>query len=298
MDTNQPVDRTADRQSALSLAFMQSHPVQAARVLEALDPQASAAVFERAAARIGAGVMAAMLPRQASRCVAALSDARALELLSAMQMQATVSLLRYLPPERRNPLIAGLPTASSLASSVLLGFDQNALGAWADPSVIMLPAATRAADALARVRQTEVSHLAVFVTDEARHLLGVVPLPTLLRAPDIATLATLMRPAPAVLMALAPIAGAPAHPGWASASALPVVESGDRLLGVMTHDAMIRALRRNEAPESTESGADIGMPGLMARACWQTVVGLVAVCLPLLPQVPPVWPASGGDDER
>ena len=294
MDANRPVDREA----ALSLAFMQAHPVQAARVLEALDPQASAAIFERAAARIGAGVMAAMLPRQASRCVAALSDARALELLSAMNMQATVSLLRYLPPERRNPLIAGLPTASSLASTMLLGFDQDALGAWADPSVIMLPASTRAADALARVRQTEVAHPAVFVTDEARRLLGVVPLPSLLRAPDVATLATLMQPAPAVLMALAPLAGAPAHPGWASASALPVVESGDRLLGVMTHDAMTRALRRHQAAEPSESHVDTGLAGLMARACWQTVVGLVAVCLPLMPRVPPVWPEPRGDDER
>ena len=154
------------------------------------------------------------------------------------------------------------------------------------------------ADALAPVRQTEVGHPAVFVTDEARRLLGVVPLLSLLRAPDVATLATLMQPAPAVLMALAPLAGAPAHSGWASASALPVVESGDRLLGVMTHDAMTRALRRHQVPEPSESHADIGLAGLMARACWQTVVGLVAVCLPLMPRVPPVWPEPRGDDER
>jgi hypothetical protein len=120
----------------------------------------------------------------------------------------------------------------------------------------------------------------------------------LLRAPDVATLATLLQPAPAVLMALAPLASAPAHPGWASASALPVVESGDRLLGVMTHDAMTRALRRNQSPESAEAGANIGLPALMARACWQTVVGLVAVCLPLTPSVPPLWPEPGADDER
>jgi magnesium transporter len=294
MDANAAIDRKA----ALSLAFMQAHPVQAARVLEALPATASASVFERAPARIGAGVMAAMLPRQASCCVAELSDARALELLVAMNMQATVSMLRYLPRERRNQLVASLPAASALASTVLLGFDEDSVGAWADPSVIMLPSVARATDALDRVRQTEVSHPAVFVTDDARRLLGLVPVPALLRAPEAATLATLMQRAPAVLMALAPLAGASAHPGWALASALPVVESGDRLVGVLTHDAMTRALQRNQGPEAHDVAREIGLPGMVVRSYWQTVVGLVGVCLPLTPSVPPVWPKQGGNDER
>lgn len=294
MAANPPVDRKA----ALSLAFMQAHPVQAARVLEALPAAASALVFERAPARIGAGVMAAMLPRQASRCVAELSDARALELLVAMNMQATVSMLRYLPRERRNQLVASLPAASALTSTVLLGFDEDSVGAWADPSVIILPASARAADALDRVRQTEVNHPAVFVTDDARQLLGLVPVPALLRAPEAATLATLMQRAPAVLMALAPLAGASAHPGWALAWALPVVESGDRLVGVLTHDAMTRAQQRNQAPEASDAAREIGLPGMVVRSYWQTIVGLVGVCLPLMPGVPPVWPQPGDGDER
>lgn len=294
MAANPPVDRKA----ALSLAFMQAHPVQAARVLEALPAPASALVFERAPARIGAGVMAAMLPRQASRCVAELSDARALELLVAMNMQATVSMLRYLPRERRNQLVASLPAASALTSTVLLGFDEDSVGAWADPSVIILPAGARAADALDRVRQTEVNHPAVFVTDDARRLLGLVPVPALLRAPEAATLATLMQRAPAVLMALAPLAGASAHPGWALAWALPVVESGDRLVGVLTHDAMTRAQQRNQAPEANDAAREIGLPGMVVRSYWQTIVGLVGVCLPLMPGVPPVWPQPGDGDER
>lgn len=289
---------TTDRKATLSLAFMQAHPVQAARVLEALPATASASVFERAPARIGAGVMAAMLPRQASRCVAELSDARALELLVAMNMQATVSMLRYLPRERRNQLVASLPAASALASTVLLGFDEESVGAWADPSVIILPTGARAGDALDRVRQTEVNHPAVFVTDDARRLLGLVPLPALLRAPEAATLGTLMQRAPAVLMALAPLASAPDHPGWALAWALPVVESGERLVGVLTHDAMARALQRNQAPEVLGAEPDAGLPSMVVRSCWQTIVGLVGACLPLMPSVPPVWPQQQGSDER
>lgn len=288
----------SEHEAALSLAFMQGHPANAARVLEALPIGEAAALFDRAPARIGGGVMAAMLPRQASACVAALSDARALELLATMNMQSMVSLLRYIPEARRQTLVGGLPTASALASAILLGYDEDTLGAWADPSVVMLPPETRAADALARVRQTEVVHSAVFVTDASRRLAGLVSLATLLRAPEGATLATLMHSPAAVLRAHAPLASATSHPGWTHASALPVVEPGERLLGVMTHDALTRALRRDQA-ETGAAAAVVTLPGLMARGYWETLSGMLSACLGLMPRVGPVVPVEqGADDER
>lgn len=286
-----------ERRASLSLAFMQGHPANAARVLEAVSVQEATTLFDRAPARIGAGVMAAMLPRQASACLAQLSDARALELLATMPMQATVSLLRYMPEARRQTLVGGMPTASALASSILLGYDEDTLGAWADPSVIMLPPETRAVDALARVRQTEVLHPAVFVTDASRHLAGLVALATLLRAPELATLATLMHSPAAVLRANAPLASAASHPGWTHSSALPVVEPGERLLGVMTHDALARALRRDrEEPEADTAAASL--PSLLVRGYWETLSGMVSAGLGLMPRVGPVAPVEGGVDER
>ena len=79
-----------------------------------------------------------MLPRRAARCLAALDDARALELLAPMGTQPTVAVLRHLPSARRQALIAGLPTAAALASTLLLGYAEDTLGAWADPDVVML----------------------------------------------------------------------------------------------------------------------------------------------------------------
>lgn len=294
--TESLVSLAPEHEAALSLAFMQGHPSSAARVLEALPISEAAALFDRAPARIGGGVMAAMLPRQASTCVAALSDARALELLATMNMQAMVSLLRYIPEARRQTLIGGLPTASALASALLLGYDEDTLGAWADPSVIMLPPETRAADALARVRQTEVAHPAVFVTDASRRLAGLVGLATLLRAPDGAKLATLMQSTAAVLRANAPLASATSHPGWTHASALPVVEAGERLLGVMTRDALTRALRRDQV-ESETTGPVLTLPGLLALGYWETLSGMVSTGLTLMPRVAPVVSIEQGADD-
>jgi magnesium transporter len=270
-------------EQALSLAFMRGHPEQAARVLDALPVDEAALLFDRAPARVGASVLAAMLPRRAASCITALPDARALELLAPMGTQAAVSVLRHLPEPRRRVLIADLPTAASLASSLLLGFTEDTVGAWADPDIVMLAPETRAADALERMRQSAAAHSQLFVADAERRLSGVVSLAALLRAPADTTLGSLMQPTAEVLAAHAPLSSAPAHPGWEHSSVLAVVEPGERLIGVMTRDALARAVRRSMPPPAPDG--DATLPALLARGYWQTLTALIASGLALLPRV-------------
>lgn len=282
---------------ALSLAFMRAHPVQAARVLEALTAEQAAALFERAPARLGAAVLAAMLPAWAARCVTTLNDARVLDLLAPMGTQPAVAVLRHLPDTRRRMLASGLPTAFALASTLMLGHAEDTLGAWADPDIVMLPAETRASDALAQMRGTTSAHPTVFVADAERRLVGLVPLTRLLQAPAAATLATLTTRPAAVLSAHAPLTATPAHPGWAHSSSLPVLSRGERLLGVMTRDALTRALRQTaDADGAVHPGLGPTLPTLLAQGYWQALSGLIEVTLRLLPRVAPAWPTTGPDD--
>ncbi len=276
-----------DRDSALSLAFMRTHPAAAARVLEGLPAAAAGALFERVPARVCADVLGAMLPRQAAGCIAGLGDARILELLPPLGTQGTVALLRHFPEARRRTLIAGLPTGAALASALLLGYTEDTLGAWADPDVVTLPAETTAAAALERLRQVSSLHAQVFVVTAARQLGGVVAWHTLARAPAAATLGTLLQRPLAVLPAHSPLAGAVAHPGWELASALPVVEPGERLVGVMTRDALARALRES-SPSAPLGSTPTALPAQLAAGYWLALSGLVESALALLPRVPPV----------
>lgn len=273
-----------DRDHALSLAFMRSHPTQAAQVLESLPADEAATLFDQTPARLGATVLAAMLPHRAAGCIAVLTDSRALELLAPMGTQPTVAVLRHLPEQRRRGLITGLPTATSLASTLLLDYAEDTLGAWADPDIVMLPADTHAPHALERMRQMP-AHPLVFVADPERRLVGVVGLSALLQAPNGATLATLMQRPAHMLTAHATLSATPGHPGWESSSLLPVVEPGERLVGVMTRDALTRALRRNSPPPADASG-ETTLPMLFARGYWQALSGLLEGGLTLLPKVP------------
>ena len=267
-------------------AFMRSHPADAAQVVEGVAAADAAALFAAAPVRIGAAVLAAMLPAAAARVVEALDDERAMSLLASLGARAAVLVLRHIDEPRRGRLIAGLPTATALASRLLLGYPEDAVGAWADPHVLAFSGETRAGAALERLRAAEGSIDLVFVVNAGQRLVGAVALARLLRAPDTAPLDTVMARADAVLAAQTPLAGAASHPGWLAATSLPVIEADGRLLGVMTSDTLARALGRG-APRAAPGGADT-IPGVIARGYWAALSGIVEAASALLPHVPPV----------
>ncbi len=276
----------------LSLAFMRAHPERAARVLEALPAEAVADLFLRAPARLSADVLAAMLPHSAVRCLALLDEQRVQQLLAPLGTQPVVALLRCMEPAHRQALVASLPTSLALASSLLLGYAEDSLGALADPDVLSLPPHTTAGEALQRLQAAATEQVQLFVADTDRRLAGTVSLPALLRAPASTRLLALMKPPTAVLAANAPVSGAAAHPGWERASSLPVVEVGDRLMGVLSREALARALR-HRAPQTARAGsADDGLPALFARGYWQLFSGALEAALAL---TPPVAPVAGPD---
>lgn len=272
----------------LTLAFVSSHPAEAARVLERLPGADAAALFERLPARAAAPSLAAMLPTAAARIVAALEDAPALGLLTATGVQGAVAILRHVGEPRRTSLIAGLSTATAMASRLLLGYPEDAAGAWADPETLSLPPGMSAGEALERVRSdTDTDAGAVFVVAEDQRLLGVVELQDLLRSPESTLLDALMRPPAGTLAAFMPLSGAASHPAWKQASALPVVERGNKLIGVLGAARLAQARSRGAARGGTANGT---LAGMAARSYWDAVSGLVRAGLAVLPQAGRVLP--------
>jgi magnesium transporter len=256
-------------------------------VVEAVTPADAAALFAAAPVRVGAAVLAAMLPVAAARVLAALDDERAMALLAALGARSAVLVLRHVDELRRARLIAGLPTATAVASRLLLGYPEDSAGAWADPNVLALSGDTRAGAALERLRAAEGFAGVVFAVDSGQRLAGLMDLADLLRAPETASLDTLMRRADAVLAAQTPLAGAAVHPGWLTATSLPVIEADGRLLGVLTSDALARALGRSAAAQG--AGARPGtIPGVFAQGYWAALSGIVEAGTALLPPVRPV----------
>ncbi|MBK6972498.1 MAG: magnesium transporter [Sterolibacteriaceae bacterium] len=267
---------------ALSYAYLEAHPADAARVLERLAPASAAALLQSAPLRLACPVLRQMLPLAGARCLERLDDADTAGLLRGVGAQAGVALLRYVGAERRVRLLAQLPTALTLAYELLLGYPEGTVGASMDPRALALPADMTAGESLARVRSADETFASdPHVIDRDQRLLGYVDLAELLRAPAATSLARLVRPSPHRLPAQALLAGCREHPGWRDASALPVVERGDRLVGALTHGALLRALstqQRTPAPRRTEDT----LAGV-AGAYWFGVSSMIEAVVGLLP---------------
>jgi magnesium transporter len=175
---------------------------------------------------------------------------------------------------------------------MLLGYPEDTVGAWADPEMLALAPATGAGEALARARadlEAEASN--VYVIAEGGRLKGVLALQDLLRAPESTPIGSLMGAPPGILPAAMPLSAARAHPAWQRASMLPVVEQGDRLIGVLHAARLHAALPQDQALR--RGGGELTVAGLAAAGYWDAVSGLVQSGLALLPALKRVLP-----DER
>ncbi len=270
----------------LTLAYVASHPSDAARVLEQRAPSEVAALFARLPARAAAPALAAMLPTAAARIVSATGDHVAMGLLTAAGAQAAVGVLRHLPEPRRSRLIEGLPTATALAARLLLGYPEDTVGAWADPQVVALAPTLSAEAAVDRVRaEAEGEAHGVYVVGEDQRLLGVVDLAGLLRAPDWRSIDLLMSPPRATLSAVMPLRAAAEHPAWAQATELPVVARGERLIGALRLSVLQQVLGKAAGRADVD---EITLAGFAAQGYWDAVSGVLRAFVGLLPRAGPV----------
>jgi len=270
----------------LSFAFLESHPADAARVLERIAPQNVAALLVDAPLRLASPVLRAMLPLHVARCLETLADDTVSGLLRAMGPQAGVAVLHYVPESRRNALLAQLPTALAIAFRLLLGYPEDTVGAWMDPRVLALPADTTADAALRRLREAEgESAVSIFVIGPGQRLLGQADLPDVLRAAAETPLSKVMHQANYTLPARAAIRAVEEHAGWDDYQMLPVVEREDRFVGALDRGVLARALLRTRHAQPGGGYGDL--VANVAGGYWLGVASLIQVIVALIPVTPP-----------
>jgi len=275
------------RTEVLSFAFLESHPAEAAKVLERLAPQSVSALVSEAPARLVAPVLRAMLPPFVARCLEPLPDEPVSGLLRSMGPQAGVAVLHYLTESRRNALLAQLPTGMGMAFRLLLGYPQDTVGAWMDPRVVVLAGDTPAEPALRRLREAQGEiDTVVFVVGAGQRLEGLVDLPDLLRAPPGQLLARSMRPIRFTLPARGSIHGVADHAGWDDFQLLPVVERDDRFVGALDRGVMARAVMRNRQVQPQAGFSDVFAN--LAGGYWLGVSSLIQLAVEMLPVAAPL----------
>jgi len=271
------------RTERLTLAFLETHPDDAARVLERLDPVQAATLFDTLPARLAAPVLARMLSAYAARILTQMSDERATGLVRRLNTQAGAAVLRHLPGPQQRYLLKQLPTASSVAYRLLLAYPEDSVGALADLQVPAYTPESGAKEVLARLRHSTWNHSDfLYVVDPDKRLKGSVRLADLLHADGATSLSQIMSTPVPTLSALATLLSTAEHPGWNDYHALPVVDRHAHFVGALRHTALMQALAhlRVQAPDTA---AVTGLLETLGGAYWFAVSNLLQVAVSALP---------------
>jgi len=281
----------------LSYAYLDSHPNEAARVLERLAPQDCAAFLNATPLRLAVPVLRRMLALNAARCLERLDTSAAAGLLQGIGPQAGAAVLRHLPEPRRAPLIAQLATPTAVALRLLLSYSADTVGGWMDPHVLAVPADLPVSAVLDRVKQSEPELVGdIYVLDQDQRLRGVVDVADLLRIDGRDPVTRISRAAPPTLPARSPLGAVREHAGWTDHRVLPVVERGERFVGVLAYAVLIRVLTRDAQAHAPPSPGTFG--GIVG-SYWRGVSGVIEAAIEMLPVAPPqASSVPAHDDQR
>lgn len=242
--------------------------------LARLDPAERAVPFRLLPRDRALAVFEALDPVHQQQVLESLRDDRFRQLVEDMEPDDRARLVGELPAKVATRVLAGLSEEERAMTAALLGYPEESAGRVMSPRYVNLRESMTVADALAKVRRSGGDAETVYtlpVTDDQRRLRGVVSLRQLVLSPPAAVVAELMVPEVHHAHVTDDREAAARLMQEADVLALPVLDSEERLVGVITVDDAMDVIEAEDTEDLALHGATqpLGRPYLAA-----TVLGL------------------------
>ncbi len=261
-----------------------------AEELPRLAPTDQAVVFRLLAKDRALAVFEAVDPVHQQQLIDALADESVHELFLHLDADDRVRLLDEMPAAVASRLLANLPDDARENTNRLLGYTEESVGRTMSPRYISIRGNQTAADALARIRRAGLRPrelLVLPITDDQRTLLGVVDLPELVAADSSTRVSDLARAETYSVRVDEDQERGARLIQEADLVALPVVDTEDRLVGVLTVDDAMEVIEEEETEDIQRAGGvePLGLPYMQAgvfllarkRAVWLLILIVAAV---------------------
>jgi magnesium transporter len=227
--------------------------------LARLDPQDRAVPFRLLDKDRALAVFEALDPMHQQQLLEGLRDERVRELVHALEPDDRARLLDEMPAAVATRLQAGLPPEQRAATAALLGYPAGSAGRIMTPDFTSVRASMTVADALTKLRRagqraTRAQTLVLPVTDDERHLLGVVELPDLVTAAANTRIRELMKAETWSVRADEEQERAARLIQEADLIALPVVDRENRLVGMITVDDAMEVVEAEDTEDFSRAG--------------------------------------------
>ena len=258
----------------LTLAYLASRPVDAARVLERLEPEAVSGLLADVPVRLAVGPLAAMVPWRVARCLGVMATGHAAAVVEALPAEQAPDCLRAMPERARAAILDALPLRRARALRRQLRYPVALVGAHMDPAPLALRGQATADEARAAVRaEGRPDALQVHVLDDRGGPTGAVRLGELLAAVGDRPLSTLMLRDCHPLAADLPVARVDHARDWTAWPERPVIDGRGRLVGAVTLARLVAA--GGEPAQAITAGS--GPVGALLQAYAATAAGLARV---------------------
>lgn len=215
------------------------HPASVAEILEELDDSQVWTVLDQAADQLRVEIFEFISLRRQTELVESLDDARLSHLLEWMSADDRVDLLSRLPESRREGALRVIAQAERNEIRRLLSYDEDSAGAVMTTEYASLPASITVQDAISRLRlqapNSETIYY-VYILGEDRLLEGFISLRELILARPETRLSEIMQRDPIRVRATEPRTVAAQMLARYNFIAVPIVDDGERLVGIVTHD--------------------------------------------------------------
>ena len=221
--------------------FIETHADQVARLLETTGADATRDFLTILSTLQAASIVRYLSRHSACHYLAMLDVDRAAAIIKILPLQHAASLVRDMPAPARQALLAGEGIPYRIKT--ILRYPKDSVGAEMDSNPVSLNEGMTVKQArtfLKKYRQHICDSL--FVTGSEQRFVGVIALKELLFAKNTANIASLCKPPMQRLSPWDALAAVGLHPWWQQVAALPVIERGGCLSGILHADRVREAM--------------------------------------------------------
>lgn len=225
----------------LSIGLLQSHPEDAARVLEAASEDDALSILAAAPAAVASATLRRMAPHRATAVLEEMDCKRAAAIVEGLGPDLAVSLLRRMNPRPREALVHALAEDHARSVRTLLRYPEGTAGALMDPDVLALPGDLTVEAAHTYIRNAaENVRYNLYVLDREHRLIGVLNLRELLLARRKELLSSIANKDVMSIPATADSHAILTHPAWVEVRSVPVIDAQGVYLGALRYPTLRR----------------------------------------------------------
>jgi magnesium transporter len=248
-----------DSDLLISSRFIDEHPVDAARILEQLPIEDTAAFLQEVSPRLAAAVMGRMDSMTAARHLEWMEAKQAAGILGNLRLEIASLLLRRSDEGSKGTILEALPREVAEPLRSVLNFAEGTAGSLMDPQVFTLFEDGYVKEALKQMRKRP-EHLIyyVYVLNRDQVFKGYTNVRELMLADPNAQIASVMHTDMGHLSPRLNRTAILEHPDWHRFHALPVVNGKGVFLGALGYQTLRRLQQEENRRPMVESGREAG----------------------------------------